>query len=938
MKTKNILTAFVMAAFLVASCAKEATPATQENINSDTPEQEQGGVVVNPDGTFTLTFTSEATSKTSLASDGKTVDWVAGDAIRFWGGETYYGATAQSSAHNTAFSDITVPEELSALYVTYPAHIASECEDGTLSISFPSTRTAGEFAGADYSAAKAVKTDGVWNTSLHFKNIASLLQISITDNEITQISVEGLDGEAMAGTLPVSFNASGDLAFGEVASASTKVNLSVDGAGEYFIPVIPGTVSNGFRVTMLKGSATLTPFTFVGAYTLAAGQITKLADVDQHNGQFYVTPSGSGLKGGSGWNNAMSADQFKAFVENGDNHFLVRGATFHFSADEFTFGNYVQPDFAGHSEVNFTLEGTRSGSAMTTFIGGSGDPAGMLWPKSSTNVTVKNVKFTGTDGNSNRAAIRVNTSSAKLSLDHCVFESNKTAGNAGAVYLNKGLINITDCEFTSNSAALGAALFIEQPTVTVTGCTFTSNTASSTSSDKGGGAIYLNGAGATVTIDDCTFTGNQTTNQCGAAICAPSTATSNSLTITNSTFTGNYAKGWGGAILHKAAGSVTISDCTFSENHSGGDSGAINLAGTDTDFTLTRVTFNANYAGSDHGGVMWLDPAKSYTFTDCTFTGNYSAGSGKKGGAVYLQGTGMQADFIRSTFKGNHTSGTGNGGAINAGCTSGNIRFDKCCFDGNYGNRGAALASDSGANTVYFNDCLFTGNYITGKAGTTLFSNAGNSSFFLNNCTFADDTYITDGSGSGNDCCWIYLNASKLVLSNSTLIGYSRKGTNGSTYSGGSALIHWWTTTADVAFINSIVAHKNTNVGNAAFRDRNETVTLTSVSSKTSGFNISASSSGTDATNFYGTSSYFGGLSYVSAATPAWNNCYWSWNGTLATGSNLNKDTADNIKSAIQAADSDFYDWLLTVEGLSKDGRGNARPASGEWWPGAYQN
>ena len=158
----------------------------------------------------------------------------------------------------------------------------------------------------------------MWNTSLHFTNIASLLQISITDNEITQISVEGLDGEAMAGTLPVSFDASGNLAFGEVSSASTKVNLSVDGAGEYFIPVIPGTVSNGFRVTMLKGSDPQLPFTFVGSYTLAAGQITKLKDVDQHNGQFYVTPSGSGLKGGTSWNNAMSAAQFKDFIENGE--------------------------------------------------------------------------------------------------------------------------------------------------------------------------------------------------------------------------------------------------------------------------------------------------------------------------------------------------------------------------------------------------------------------------------------------------------------------------------------------------------------------------------------------------------------------------------------------------------------------------------------------
>ena len=907
MKTKRFLTVFVMAAFLVASCAKETTPATQENINSDTPAQEQGGVVVNPDGTLTLTFTTDATSKTSLASDGKTVNWVAGDEIRFWGGETTYDATAQSSEHYTTFSSITVPEELSELYVTYPAGIATQCEEGTLSIKFPSNHTDGGFASTDFSVAKAVKTSGAWNTSLHFKNIASLLQVSLSDNEVTQLSVEGLDGETMAGTLPVSFDASGDLVFGEVSSASTKVNLSVDGAGEYFIPVIPGTVSNGFRVTMLKGSDPQLPFTFVGSYTLAAGQITKLKDVDQHNGQFYVTPSGSGLKGGTGWNNAMSAAQFKDFIENGGNQFLIKGATFHFSAEEFTFGDYVQPDFSGHSEVDFTLEGTRSGSAMTTFIGGSGDPAGMLWPKASANVTVKNVKFTGTNGNSNRAAIRVNTSSAKLQLENCVFENNQTSGQSGAINLIQGTATITNCEFTGNSSSTGgASIHVENATATIKGCTFTGNSGD-------GNALHLTKPAAVVTMEDCEISGGDK--------CTVYGVNANTVSFTRVNFHDNHAADESGAAgWLEGAGTYTFTDCEFVDNSADWRGGAIVIASGNVHASFTGGKFQGNHAD----GVSHTDSA---------------------GGAIYAYGTDVCVDCSNVLFKSNYSNVGSDeyaGGIIRVEQDGGIARFDGCVFDGNYSYRNksanaacaAIVSSRTKAPIYYFNACEFKNNASGTYAGTgskygMVMATYTGCTIAMNNCSMHDNY-----GGRNTDAMeWIYIDSasSKLIISNSSIIGEATKksgasGTPGrptpsGTYIGAAIYL---SNPGSSYLINNILCSPNTD--SFSVRASGKTVTK-AYFNKTSP--VQGTCTWTDDTgsghDYYGTSASFGN----------WDAPY-IWNGTMTgTNSSMMAVTAD-VNTEIQNADADFYAWLESIGALGKDINGNSRGATS--WPGCYQN
>ena len=116
--------------------------------------------------------------------------------------------------------------------------------------------------------------------------------------------------------------------------------------------------------------------------------------------------------------------------------------------------------------------------------------------------------------------------------------------------------------------------------------------------------------------------------------------------------------------------------------------------------------------------------------------------------------------------------------------------------------------------------------------------------------------------------------------------------------------------------------------------DSSSTVSVTAVSNKqytVSDANL-YNASGENATDFRGTSDYFGGLSWTGGSS--WNDTYWGWNGTLATGSNTNKATLASVNTAIQSANADFYSWLNSIGALDKDGRGKTRGTN--TWPGAY--
>ena len=157
----------------------------------------------------------------------------------------------------------------------------------------------------------------------------------------------------------------------------------------------------------------------------------------------------------------------------------------------------------------------------------------------------------------------------------------------------------------------------------------------------GGELLTLQGAGRGVTILDggSTFNAEGANNGDGRQILTSSTA----LTVSGLTFHGGYSSTQGGAIY---ATTVTVTNSTFTGNRSG-SGGAIYA----TTVTATTSTFTDNSA-SLVGGAIYASTA---TVTNSAFSSNSST---QEGGAILAEtGTVASSRFTRNT------SGT-HGGAI----------------------------------------------------------------------------------------------------------------------------------------------------------------------------------------------------------------------------------------------------------------------------------
>lgn len=207
-------------------------------------------------------------------------------------------------------------------------------------------------------------------------------------------------------------------------------------------------------------------------------------------------------------------------------------------------------------------------------------------------------------------------------------------------------VNLTDVTFDSNTvngatASQGGALYVlgvdtsgtsvpANATVTVNNSTFTGNKAEGAAGQ--GGAIYNAG---TLTVSGGEFTGNEA-GKYGGAI-AGDVEGQGSLNITNATFTGNTS-GAGGAIALWSDGIKDAADhaitARFEGNTAERKGGAIvflaNHSGDKTVNASISGEFLNNSAG-ESGGAIHSERA-TLTITDATFTGNHAT---QQGGAIY---------------------------------------------------------------------------------------------------------------------------------------------------------------------------------------------------------------------------------------------------------------------------------------------------------------
>ena len=896
MKKIRIFAVLALSVFAVA-CAKETEQEPQEQGNQ---EQE---LLLGPN---TVVFTAELT-KTAIDANDEVATWVAGDEVKFvWAGGSDTAAAASSGA-STTFT-VEIPDGIDELYAIYPASAAGSYNGGKVTVHYSGAREDGSFAANDICVAKAVKTGGAWNTSLAFKNAACLFKVGVTSSDIVKIRIEAVGGEEISGAFEVSLDGSGNPVVGDaVGTAGTMSRMDVSGPGVYYIPVKPGvTLSQGFRISRFTGeSDQVVPFYYNGVFTTERGKIVKMNDVDAHAGQFYVTPTGAGSKGGQSWSNAMGVDEFKTLVTNVENYFILQGATIHFSADEFSFGDdYLVTDFSGHGTVNLTFEGTINGANRTTFLGrtntSDSNKAGVLWPKTSTNLTVKNVKFTGTNGKSNSAAIRVNSTGVVINLDNCIFQGNQTLDQSACINMIKGTANVTNCEFTGNIAGKGASLHIENATANVSHCTFTNNTGD-------GGFLHCSNTAAVVEVEDCDVSGGNR--------CAIYNENSNSVSLTRVKIHDVHADNESGAAgWLEGAGTYTFTDCEFVDNCADWRGGAIAIASGNIHASFTGGKFEGNHAdGESH--------------------------TSSAGAAIYAYGENVCFDCNNVLFKSNYNnvgSDQYSGGVIRVEQNGGIARLNGCVFDGNYSYRSssnnpscAAIVNSRTSEPIYyFNACEFKNNASGTYAGTgakygMLMATYTACTIAMNNCSIHDNY----GGRSTDPIDWIYIDNTDatLLISNSSVIGDPMRKTS----AGGSASVKntngviYLSSDGNFYFINNVLCSPTGKSLNCA----------TSITIENSYYNKTSPVNGTCN---WGTDTGSGHDYYATTASFGNWTMPYTWNGTLTgTNSNMLAATAD-VNTEIQNADANFYAWLNSIGALGKDINGNNRGTTS--WPGCYQN
>lgn len=467
---------------------------------------------------------------------------------------------------------------------------------------------------------------------------------------------------------------------------------------------------------------------------------------------------------------------------------------------------------------------------------------------------------------------------------------------------------------------------------------------------EGDHSILSVGANVTLHLTRCTFSGSN-----GSAV--RTTDASSVLNMRGCIFSENQGE-YGGA-LNISKGKATVTNCTFQSNLSTldnasastkGGGGAVCVSETGAG-EFVNCTFSSNHADMAFGGAVYLQTSKTAMFSNCTFNGNFTDTSIKNkdfycGGAVCANGDGVY-DFTTCVFSGNHTKtssadyNSDYGGAVDVRGAS-TIRFNQCRFDSNYATCGGALHMKSAGATTYLNACVFSGNHISYRYGTTIlaFNNVG--VLCLNNCTFADNNW--GAATNAAQLNWINLKlntaSEQFVLSNCSLIGDLRRNAKLTNYSDGRyGLVRFDGGAGTAAFINSIIVPTLDNdtrgPSKALQQDGSSAVVITAVSNKQYVVTDESlyNASGENATDFRGTSDYFGGLSWKGGTS--WNDSYWSWNGTLSGGSNTTKASLTDVNNAIRSANSSFYNWLDGIGALSLDGRGALRGAT--TWPGAYQ-
>ena len=332
--------------------------------------------------------------------------------------------------------------------------------------------------------------------------------------------------------------------------------------------------------------------------------------------------------------------------------------------------------------------------AGSTISGNSGFLGGGVYGGYGSTTTLTDCTITGNSANNSGGGLLFYYDSI-ATVTGCTISGN-TASNDGGGIGNAGTLAISNTTIENNTARSGGGLYIAYyGSATLTDCTVTGNIGQGARSYGGGVTTHgqLKMVDSTVT-DNTAAVGGGVFNRYGSA------------TLTNTTISGNTANTRGGGI-YVYSGDATLIGCTVSNNSilsGGGSGGGIYNSGYST-LTLNNSTVSGNSA-QGFGGGIYNGYYSSASLLNCTISGNTAK---LNGGGIY-NGYYASASLINCTISGNIANE--NGGGIYNGY-KGSASLTNCTISGNSASSFGGGIYNNGLGTVNIGNTIVALNVAT---------------------------------------------------------------------------------------------------------------------------------------------------------------------------------------------------------------------------------
>ncbi len=411
--------------------------------------------------------------------------WNGGEAVcaaELEGGKAYFSA---------------VVDEVKEYYAVYPAGIEAQVgADGKLVLAIP-TAQSGRFE--DSAVIVAHTTRESLNFG-RFKSAVGMIRFSIVDPSVTKVRFTATDSKPVGGSV----SAGPELTY-ETVPGSASVEVAVEGAGTYYLSVLPGVELSGLSFQLGNEEKWFGTASSQTPATIQAGQILLVSASLEDNlvieGDIYIS----------------EPEALRSLLSNPASASKLDGHTVHVSAGTYDLAveeKGLSLDFEQAITLKLVAE---EGTVFTTSLSGA---EGCILTVASDNVNLDMEGVTFTGGSHNGSGGALNLTKGKHVFRNCTFDKNVSTSTSadktgGAVNVGGSAeADFEGCLFTDNRASVtggGALAVYTTGMVRVLNCTFTGNTSHTGTGYVGnGGAILQKKAGNILYIVNSRFSGNGT--------------------------------------------------------------------------------------------------------------------------------------------------------------------------------------------------------------------------------------------------------------------------------------------------------------------------------------------------------------------------------------------------------------------------------------------